>query len=243
MTLPEGSLSLAQAIFEHAEPGSYHVCWGSSQVSLLMRRVGFEVRDTIAVQADKPQFGILLRKPLEESTVAKQVFKNGQGCLNIDECRIYTDWQEADRPDSWKASGHTLKPEAAKIAAPPGTGIQCHPRGRWPTNLVFVHGQGCKRVGTTKVPGHKGYPNGPGGKSMQYSSDERGENVRPDAWEGHADKDGMETIPVWDCVEGCSVKTLGQQSDTSASRFFPQLESVEAAEEWAKRLVQLPKAE
>jgi hypothetical protein len=82
----------------------------------------------------------LVRKPLV-GTVADNVLGHGCGGLNIDACRIATDWHE--RSKSWKLSGHSAKPDAAKIAAPPGIGIQCHPGGRWPAHVVFSHSEEC----------------------------------------------------------------------------------------------------
>jgi len=84
---------------------------------------------------------MMFRKPLD-GTVLENIRKWGCGGINIDGCRVFTDWQEADRPESWKKSGHTKKPEAKKIAAPPGNGIQCHPLGRFPANLIFVEAHG-----------------------------------------------------------------------------------------------------
>jgi DNA modification methylase len=80
---------------------------------------------------------LIFRKPLD-GAIVENIRKWGCGAINIDGCRIFTDWQEPDRPDTWKASGHTRKPEAKKIAAPPGRGIQLHPLGRYPANVVFV---------------------------------------------------------------------------------------------------------
>ncbi len=77
---------------------------------------------------------VLARKPLD-GTVAENVQTHGVGGIAIDAARIATDWTE--RPDSWKRSGHTSKPDAEKIAAPPGNGIECNPLGRWPANLVL----------------------------------------------------------------------------------------------------------
>jgi hypothetical protein len=74
---------------------------------------------------------VLIRKPLE-GTVIENILKHGVGALNIDASRVFTDWEEADRPDTWKKSGHSAKPEATKVAAPPGNGINCHPLGRYP---------------------------------------------------------------------------------------------------------------
>jgi DNA modification methylase len=82
------------------------------------------------------EFWWLARKPFK-GTLVDNVLAHGCGCLNVDSCRVSTDWTE--RPPSWHASGHSAKPEADKIAAPPGIGIQCHPAGRWPANLVLSH--------------------------------------------------------------------------------------------------------
>ena len=84
----------------------------------------------------------LARTPLD-GTLAHNFGKWGTGALNIDGCRIFTDWNEPDRPESWKRSGHSAKPDAEKIAAPPGVGIECHPLGRWPANVEFSHDEEC----------------------------------------------------------------------------------------------------
>jgi site-specific DNA-methyltransferase (adenine-specific) len=80
---------------------------------------------------------ILARKPLE-GTVVANTMAHGTGGLNIDACRVPTDW--SDRPDSWKRSGVSAKPDAKKIAgSAPGIGINCHPAGRYPANLLLCH--------------------------------------------------------------------------------------------------------
>lgn len=85
---------------------------------------------------------ILARKSLD-GTLADNLLRHGAGALNVDGCRIVTDWDEPDRPASWRNSAHSAKPEAEKIAAPPGVGVVLHPGGRWPPNAVFTHSQGC----------------------------------------------------------------------------------------------------
>lgn len=85
----------------------------------------------------------MARKPLSTKTVEAQLQITGTGAINVDGTRIYTDWNEADRPESWKRSGHSAKPSASKIAAPPGIGINLHPLGRWPTNALFTHAPEC----------------------------------------------------------------------------------------------------
>lgn len=87
----------------------------------------------------------LIRKPIS-GKIIENLLKYGTGTLNIDASRVYTDWNEPDRPESWKKSGFTSKPDANKIAAPPGQGIECHPLGRWPADVVFSHSNRCRRA-------------------------------------------------------------------------------------------------
>lgn len=216
----------------------------SHHTKMALERSGFEIRDTLyhifgqgykkgtdiskhltgTAEADrwigyhtglKPavEEWILIRRPLE-GTVIRNLLRHGTGALNIDASRIFTDWDEPDRPDSWKRSGHSAKPEAEKIAAPPGTGINCHPLGRWPSNLLLSHSPGCRRVGSRVV---KGDPRGdckgtrPGGFYSPGSDSGSGEP--------NARVYGDQEIPLYDCVDGCPVKILEGQKAFS-SRFF-----------------------
>lgn len=94
---------------------------------------------------------VLARKPLA-GTLADNLLRHGAGAINVDGCRVGTDWNEPDRPASWAQSGHSAKPEAEKIAAPPGVGMVLHPGGRWPPNAVFTHSAGCQRIGGGDIP-------------------------------------------------------------------------------------------
>lgn len=152
------------------------------------------------------EFWILIRKPLE-GTVIENLLKYEVGALNIDASRVFTDWDEPDRPDTWKNSGYTAKPDAEKVAAPPGNGINCHPLGRWPADFILSHSPGCKRVGAKVVKGDpRGDCNGtrPGGF---YSPGSASGDGKPNA---HVY--GDQEIPVYECVEGCPVDILNGQS-------------------------------
>lgn len=155
----------------------------------------------------------LLRKPLG-STVAACALNHGTGGLNIDRCRVAAHGEVV--------STHSKPAEAAK-----GNGIfgaygstATHQKdgqvlGRWPGNLVLQHQPGCEHLGVRKVKGHQGYPNGPKGKPDPRHGwgARRSKDVRPDAWESPAtDPDGNETIPAWECVDGCLVADLDEQS-------------------------------
>lgn len=125
--------------------------------------------------------------------VAANVLVYGTGAISIDRCRTYTDW--SDRPDSWKRSGHSAKPDAEKIAAPPGTGINCHPGGRHPANVVFVHDLKCERAGSRSVVSN----------GQATSGKRRGDGMFGALPDGnhYGGDDGTEKVPAYSCLCGC----------------------------------------
>jgi hypothetical protein len=149
---------------------------------------------------------LVFRKPIAESTVAKQVLKTGTGAINIDACRI--------------GVGHDRTPGGP--TAGPGTnfsddayqwqsGLPRATGGRWPANVLLVHSEHCQIVGTKKVPapvinrftdGMKPFGGGAGHK---FESEQTG------------DQDGNETVPVYECQDGCPVKELDEQSGSRRS--------------------------
>jgi hypothetical protein len=185
--------------------------------TIMARKSGLETRDSILAPGHFVVF--VFRKPTEK-TVAEQVLSTGTGALNIDASRVFTDWTE--RPDSWKRSGHSAKPDAEKIAAPPGVGINCHPSGRWPANLVFVHRPGCKMFGTKQVRGSNAPGLGcveeerPGGVYSKGSGEFKGNGNRI----RHSSPEGTETVTDWVCVLGCLVPALDTQSGDRPPGWF-----------------------
>jgi len=82
---------------------------------------------------------ILARKPLSEKTVAANVLRWGTGAINIDACRIPTDWQN-ERGDTWLRSGNQAKSDdnwqGPKIKISGSTvADRVSNLGRWPANL------------------------------------------------------------------------------------------------------------
>jgi site-specific DNA-methyltransferase (adenine-specific) len=154
----------------------------------------------------KPAFEpiLLARAPLSEPTLVRNVLRWGTGALNITGTRIFTDWNESDRPDSWKASGHTAKPDADKIAAPPGDGIDCHPLGRWPANLLLGHSPLCRPIGKREVQRQlKAKTSARDGNGI-YGD---GLNAAPVVL-----ADGVESQDVYDCAPDCPVRMLDEQT-------------------------------
>jgi site-specific DNA-methyltransferase (adenine-specific) len=87
----------------------------------------------------------MFRKPIEESTVAKQVLKTGTGAMNIEACRVNT-------ADKVTATGQGFK--TGKFCGIAGIGDstltgqawELPSGGRWPANLTLQHA-GCDERG------------------------------------------------------------------------------------------------
>jgi site-specific DNA-methyltransferase (adenine-specific) len=220
--------------FRVLKPGGHAVVWSLPKTShwtgMALENAGFEIRDTIdhlfgsgfpksanlvrligpgpwegwgtALKPGKEVWWIA-RKPFR-GTIAANVLAHGCGALNIDACRIGTDWNESDRPDSWKRSGHTAEEDADKIAAPPGTGIKCHPGGRWPANVVFTHSAGCICEGTGDDELSTAIDYQPGSNSEWGTMHNRHTTTTT-------------TTKLYRCAEDCPVKRLGEMSGESLS--------------------------
>jgi len=157
------------------------------------------------------------RRPLASGTVASNVLKHGTGALNINAARL----QHASTEDlAMSLAKNPGRPDlvSSDVYGKGRPQQSVNTAGRWPSNLILQHLPGCTQAGTTRVPGHKGYPNGPGGKSYHYSSDKHSSDVRPSAWTSPSTNvDGTETVAVWVCQQGCPVVDLDSQSGESKS--------------------------
>jgi len=164
---------------------------------------------------------MVFRKPLSEKTLSAQVLKTGTGGLNIDACRVrHSSPEDFEKHkagvEAIKARGGSMD-NSWKNSSDLSGANEVTSAGRWPPNLGFTHSPECRNVGTKQIPGHKGYPHGPGGKTMHYSSSKRSAEVRPNPWAGHADADGTETIDAWECAPGCPAAELDAQSGNRPS--------------------------
>ncbi len=151
---------------------------------------------------------LVFRKPLE-GTVLENVTEHLIGGFSIDALRIGQGTGggrdgELSQNKQYSTVGST---NFAMTPGPRGGDA----RGRWPANIILVHAHDCKVVGTQKVPapvinrfddGMKPFGDGAG---HAYTSTQTG------------DADGMEEIPVYECVDGCPVKMLDDQSGMTTS--------------------------
>lgn len=168
----------------------------------------------------------MFQKP-PEGRMVDSVRKWGVGAVNVDASRIiptgeslrggasdgssYNKCHEGwDRP--WKNDPELQK--AAKIRSNANQD-KSERLGRWPANFILSHAPGCKRVGSRKV---KGQP----AKDSRSEIEDKGcyGTGRISGLGGYADPTGHETIDAWECVEGCPVKMLDEQSGISAKSEF-----------------------
>lgn len=148
---------------------------------------------------EKHESWILIRKKLDEKTIAKNVLKHGTGGINIDACRIGLG---EDRSSGGLAKiKSTFQSSGKQESRPVG--------GRFPSNLIFSHHEKCIENGTKEV------------KSDSHHSYKRKEDsqhlvgiktVLQDKGNVFASSNGKETVADWDCHPDCAVRALDEQS-------------------------------
>jgi DNA modification methylase len=210
-------------------------------MTVAMRLAGFEVRDTIhwtfsqgfpkshniaaaltkAGRDDlaeeyagygtalKPSHELIavVRKPLT-GTYAQTVIEHGTGALNIDGCRVKGVREETSDPsrsgEATATKRYTTKGSTNFAAAPGPRGGS--PDGRFPSNTLLTHSPDCVEVGTitTKAPTINRFTDGAkpfgGGAGHAFETVQTG------------DANGNETLAVFECVEGCPIRELDEQS-------------------------------
>jgi site-specific DNA-methyltransferase (adenine-specific) len=165
---------------------------------------------------------ILVRKPLSEPSIAANVLKHGVGGINVDVCRVATDWATDPTRRGWQ--GGNTSPDFDGGVAPihvadtPGHKRVSQPnnQGRFPSHLLLSHHPACVRRGEKRVKGGNDprRANGSkGGVSFHgYVHDER-----PCNHAGYADADGRELVADWECDAACPVRQLDEQAGVRKS--------------------------
>ena len=119
----------------------------------------------------KPAFEpvVLARKPLAEKTVARNVLAHGTGAINVDACRIATDWSADPTRRGWQ--GRNLSSESTVSFVDHNKDeSQPNPSGRWPANVLLDHHAAAwvdEQSGITQSPTSTG--RGAGGQNGMYS--------------------------------------------------------------------------
>lgn len=153
----------------------------------------------------------ILRKPLTK-TVAQTVLSYSTGGLNIDGTRVKTSdnlnggaYAENGR-DRWDGADNWRYKRTSDLE-------YTQPYGRWPANIILSHKPDCEYVGSTQVKV---------GKATNSRGWGAGGDVALSTWvaygsETYGDENGLEEIPVYNCVIGCPVETIDSQSGYTIS--------------------------
>jgi len=140
---------------------------------------------------------IVARKPLGEKTVAANVLKWGTGGINIDGSRIGSE-QRTDKitengfganfmDDGWQPSGKTYEKTVT---------------GRFPSNVLIQHADGCVQVGeTTETTLNHNAPKG----TFAGGEEDRGSDTAEY-------RENVSVSAIYECVDGCPVAELDKQS-------------------------------
>jgi hypothetical protein len=149
-------------------------------------------------------------KPLEGNFI-QNALKHGVAGLNIDGARISANeviTNHSRGEESAKSKGKYG--DSAKQETHQTVGQQS---GRWPSNVLLGHLEGCKRVGIKKVKGNHGDLGVYHGDTRSWKN----QSVEGINRIGYADAEGKETVDAWDCQEGCPVKAMDEQSGVTTS--------------------------
>ncbi|MHC4779995.1 MAG: hypothetical protein ACYTFG_15595 [Planctomycetota bacterium] len=153
------------------------------------------------------------RKPLSEGSLAKNVLKHGTGAINVDGSRVGSGKRKQATAGHRKGGGGVHGGECDYVE---GTGRSYTEEGRWPANLVLEHHDGCRRAGTKTVTAGTGSGRtGKGARGWDGSDVYRPNTEDRDRGFGgtsYGHGDCTETVDAWECVEGCPVADLDEQS-------------------------------
>lgn len=154
---------------------------------------------------------LLARKP-RAASYAQTAVQHGTGALWIEGARIAvadTDVWTHSPGTTPKFKGNTWN--NGEVYEGDFRDAVGRPSGRWPANLGLVHAEGCRYVGPTPMKGtdhgETANRNGRGGIWKPATNGP----VAP----GYSNADGIEIVDAWECVAGCPVREVGEQSGSN----------------------------
>jgi site-specific DNA-methyltransferase (adenine-specific) len=149
---------------------------------------------------------ILARKPLI-GTIAENLLLHDVCALNIGACRL-----AGGKAVPASLGSHTGLTSYGSRAGRKGRSLDddaFNPAlGRWPSNVLFSHDEACRAVGTKKIKANPPWYEHDGKPSTFLGSSGATSTTR------HADADGAEEVEVFECVDGCPVRALDEQTGT-----------------------------
>lgn len=142
---------------------------------------------------------IFAHAPISERTIEANVERWGLPYCGVEECRVAG---VAQTPRSIRSARRfdDRNPDHGLVDPP-----LPHPAGRRPSTFLLSHAPGCRCVGEKHVHANQSHTVGSGKGPNEWFG---GGIVR----QSTADSDGLETVEAWECVEGCAVRLLDEQS-------------------------------
>jgi hypothetical protein len=218
-------------VAEEVLPGAAIIAFGNDFVGIEGRLADLEVRDTFVVLAPRAFcFAFFFRKPLSEPTVTDQLSATSTGAVAIDECRVHPvsgdDYGRSSRNAKGTNNAHQgFKGKAFKIKERHED--YAHSDGRWPPNLLLMHGQDCGTVCTSDCPVKLlDTQSGELTSGMMVPGQKRVQTNGAGGYHGGFDE---------------TASLRGSYGDTGgASRFFPQFYNESEVLDWFRTLVLPP---
>jgi len=167
------------------------------------------------LQSIKPAIEPILcaQKPYEKGKALDSILRHEVGAYNVNACRVET--KDSLNGGAYAKEGSRRNdPEGAEYGFRRDAGLEyVQPSGRVPSNVLLVHAPGCRKVGVQQVKNASGSIKGDE-PSTPADGEVYGEFDRV-PFQRHGGADGIETVDQYECVEGCSVATLANQSGHS----------------------------
>lgn len=161
---------------------------------------------------------LVFRKALE-GTVVETVLQHRTGALNIDGCRVKHSSPEdfakhKEMVDRIKEKGGSMA-DSWKNSSDLSGASEVTSAGRWPPNATLTHASGCRPLGPQKVKAAAptGQPCGDEARVRGvYAEGDPNSFVGNGSRVHYVSEDGTETVEAWECVEGCPVRALDEQT-------------------------------
>ena len=174
-------------------------------VGFRARRAGLEVRDCLLIlePGNKARLGLLAKRETA-STVVEGYVRQETGVLDLDRCRISS---VGDHKRPLQPTKNARNVYGAQTAFMP-----TNAEGRFPANMIFMHGPTCTCEGTKKVKGGTAHKDNQKSKGtgIVYAGAWNPKGVSGTA--GYTSEDGTEEVPNWICEPTCPVRILDEQS-------------------------------
>lgn len=201
-----------------ARPGARMLCWAIPRTShwtgMAVEEAGWIIESKVyhLFGTGFPKAKSQL-KPAAEEWILARAPGGKVPALEIDRCRIGL----AGKQQHWDRYA-----PSAKIGYGGGEGSRdgeaYNPAGRYPANLILSHiggPDGCREVGTRRVKASVA-ASGPT-LTGESTSNSRGKFNGVASTPCYADPDGRETVAAWECVDGCPIRQLDEQTGTLKS--------------------------